>query len=72
MIYENAVILVASESHVSLPNFGKFCQLIQKLKWGMEHNSIGHAVAQLVEALLYKPEGRGFDRHWCYWNISLT
>jgi hypothetical protein len=21
----------------------------------------GHAVAQLVEALLYKPEGRGFD-----------
>jgi hypothetical protein len=21
----------------------------------------GHAVAQLIEALLYKPEGRGFD-----------
>jgi hypothetical protein len=22
---------------------------------------LGHAVAQLVEALRYKPEGRGFD-----------
>ena len=25
------------------------------------HNQRGHAVAQLVEALRYKPEGRGFD-----------
>jgi hypothetical protein len=29
----------------------------------------GHAVAQLVEALLYKPEGHGFDSRWCHWNI---
>jgi hypothetical protein len=27
----------------------------------------GHAVAQLVEALRYKPEGRGFDSRWCHW-----
>jgi hypothetical protein len=32
----------------------------------------GHAVAQLVEALRYKPENRGFDSRWCYWNSSLT
>jgi len=32
----------------------------------------GHAVAQLVEALRYKPEGRGFDSSWCHWNFSLT
>ena len=32
----------------------------------------GHTVAQLVEALRYKPEGRGFDSHWCHWNFSLT
>jgi len=32
----------------------------------------GHAVAQLVEALRYKPEGRGFDSRWCYWIFSLT
>jgi hypothetical protein len=30
------------------------------------------AVAQLVEALRYKPEGRGFDSPCCYWNFSLT
>ena len=27
----------------------------------------GQAVAQLVEALRYKPEGRGFDSRWCHW-----
>jgi hypothetical protein len=32
----------------------------------------GRAVAQLVEALRYKPERRGFDSWWCYWNFSLT
>ena len=32
----------------------------------------GYAVAQLVEALRYKPEGCGFDSRWCYWNFSLT
>jgi hypothetical protein len=26
----------------------------------------------LVEALRYKPEGRGFDSGWCHWNFSLT
>jgi hypothetical protein len=29
-------------------------------------------VAQLVEALRYKPEGRGLDSRWCHWNFSLT
>jgi hypothetical protein len=32
----------------------------------------GHAVAQLVESLRYKPEGRGFDSRWCHRNFSLT
>jgi len=31
-----------------------------------------HAVAQLVEAMRYKPEGRGFDSRWCHWSFSLT
>ena len=31
-----------------------------------------YAVAQLVEALRYKPEGRGFHSRWCHWNFSLT
>jgi hypothetical protein len=29
-------------------------------------------VAQLVDELRYKPEGRGFDSQWCHWNFSLT
>jgi len=27
-----------------------------------------HAVTQLLEALCYKPEGRGFDSRWCHWH----
>ena len=33
---------------------------------------VGTAVAELVEALRYKSEGRGFDSRWCHWNFSLT
>ena len=33
--------------------------------------SWGHAVAQLVEALRYNPEDRGFDSR-CHWNFSFT
>jgi hypothetical protein len=29
-------------------------------------------MAQLVEALRYKPDGRGFDYRWYHWNSSLT
>ena len=30
------------------------------------------AVAQLFEALRYKPEGPGFDVRWCHLKFSLT
>jgi hypothetical protein len=36
------------------------------------HKCVGHAVAQLVEALRYKPAGRGFYSRWCHWNFSFT
>jgi hypothetical protein len=36
------------------------------------HRTGGYAVAQLVEALRYKPEGRGFDFRWSHWNFSVT
>jgi len=32
----------------------------------------GHGVAQLVEALCYRLEVRGFDSRWCHWNFLLT
>jgi len=31
-----------------------------------------HAVAQLVEVLRYKPDGRGFDSGWYHCNFTLT
>jgi hypothetical protein len=31
-----------------------------------------YAVAQLVEAIRYKPESRGFDSRWSHSNFSLT
>ena len=31
----------------------------------------GHAVAQLVEALRYKPEGRVLDSRWCHWKFFI-
>ena len=33
---------------------------------------VGYELAQLVVALRYKSEGRGFDSWWCHWNLSLT
>jgi hypothetical protein len=32
----------------------------------------GHSVAQLVEELRYKLQGRRFDSRWCHWNFSGT
>jgi hypothetical protein len=40
-------------------------------KMFMFFETLGHAVAQLVEALRYKPKGRGFDSRCCNWNFSL-
>ena len=31
-----------------------------------------HGLAQLVEALRYKPEGRGVNLRWCHWYFPLT
>jgi hypothetical protein len=28
-----------------------------------------HAVEQLVKALTYNPEGRGFDSQWVHWDF---
>jgi hypothetical protein len=32
----------------------------------------GNTVAQLLELLLYKPEGGGFDSHWGHCDSSLA
>jgi hypothetical protein len=35
-------------------------------------HTVEDTVAQLVEALRFKPEFRLFDSRWCHWNFSLT
>jgi hypothetical protein len=45
-----------------------FLDLYQK---SHSETKVGHAVAQLFEALRYKPEGRGFDSRWYHWHFSL-
>jgi len=47
------------------------------LKWYLykeykDYAVVNYALAQLVEALRHKPEGRGFDSRWCHWNFSLA
>jgi hypothetical protein len=32
----------------------------------------GARCGAVVEALRYKPEGRGIDSRWCHWNFLLT
>ena len=46
--------------------------IIIRVLYHIIHIYVGHAVAQLVETLRYKPEGRGFDSRWCHWNFLLT
>jgi hypothetical protein len=46
---------------------GLFMVLIKKYrKMHGGRGTGGYVVAQLVEALRFKPEGRGFDSLWCH------
>ena len=67
--------------HLGLMLFPRYIEVITTectvhfMNCSFSHSFIytgGHAVAQLVEALRYKPEGCGFDSRWCHWNFSLT
>jgi hypothetical protein len=62
----------SSGRHSSLPNTSvKQPDQLAEIPTGILRNS-EHAVAQSVEALRYKPEGRGLDSRWRHWNFSLT
>jgi len=46
-------------------------QTTYKINPAVKHY-LGYSVAHLVEALCYKPEGRGFDSRWGHWDFSMT
>ena len=50
--------------------YNKFAYLL--LFYHLHMLDAGYAVAQLVEALPYKPVSHWFDSRWCHWNFSLT
>jgi hypothetical protein len=60
--------LEARMTQTSVIRFPKSACLITVRILGLHNESL----AQLVEALPYKPEGRGFDSRWYHWNFSLT
>ena len=59
-------------SAVRVHNFVENGQTHVRFSFNFTCTNKGHAAAQLVEALRYKPEGREFDSRWCHWNFSLT
>jgi hypothetical protein len=52
------------------------CKTLSDKFWGGYLNVLytepGARGGAVVEALRYKPEGRGIDSRWCHWNFSLT
>ena len=40
-------------------------EAIRKINYTLPNILLGHVLAQLVEALRYKPEGRGFESRCC-------
>jgi hypothetical protein len=44
----------------------------QHIKYNQQKLGGTLLVEQLIEALRYKPEGRGIDSRFCHWNFSLT
>ena len=52
-------------AHLHLPWFGRLNNTLYLVRMWR------YAVAQLVDALRYKPEGRGFDSRWCDWEFFI-
>ena len=62
---------VYCNSSVSVPYGGPHRKHIKRIM-KRTFTIFGYAVAQLFEAVLYKPEGRGFDSRLGHWNSLLT
>jgi hypothetical protein len=45
---------------------------VRRLLHTHTHTHIGARGGAVVEALRYKPKGRGIDSRWCHWKFSLT
>jgi hypothetical protein len=60
-----------AQGAVYVQGMGKH-QPMEAFKFRVDYVYRGYVVTQLVEALCYKPEVRGFDSRWFHWNYSFT
>jgi hypothetical protein len=58
--------------HFTLLHYTRRHIISSHLNFTKLHITLGARGGAVVEALCYKPEGRGFDSRWCHWNFSLT
>jgi hypothetical protein len=66
------MIAVCTIYLILLPTYAFFFEKLHMHIFTYYPYTTRHVVAQLVEALRYKPEGQGFNSRWCHWNFSLT
>ena len=78
LVFEKVHIFVILETKFSVviqttSPYEVFCRKLSVHIISQTYSTLwGYAVAQLVETLRYKLEGRGFDSRWCHWKFSLT
>jgi hypothetical protein len=68
-VFEHRVI--SRYGDISWPALSANLSACDLFSWDYLYSK-GRAVAQLVEALRYKPERCEFDSRWCHWNFPLT
>jgi len=61
-------VMVVATGQISILSLGRHFDVVKFYMYLYCYD----AVAQLVEALRHKPEGRGFDSRWCHWNFLFT
>ena len=70
--YEDGQFVIVFSGILFLPSCFSLNIHVLLLKYSKLHRSVvlrGY-MAQLVEALRYKPKGRGFDSRWGHWDFG--
>jgi hypothetical protein len=62
--YKARAFLLHHNQHGTVVNLHAFNKEANKLKIMKVLSTLGHTVEEFVEALCYKPEGRGFESRW--------
>ena len=73
MIAKGDIQLFYTKYTIFSSNCGTRMELLQfPIKFMFANSKAGARGGLGVNALRYKPAGRGFDSRWCHWNFSVT